>query len=153
MVISAAAWEQPGSHGEGLARYIGRARYNLRRQEMARQRREVVYELLVTYGWSTPGVLGVIAAELGWSTATICRDRNMLRRSLLASLEHQRPRHRRTDTHTARTVATPAPWHARHAATSSDYGPAGVASLPPGLRPTPPATLAGPIALLSQVSD
>jgi hypothetical protein len=63
---------------------IGRQRYNAERQELARQRRAVVHELLVTYGWHTPGVLGLIAAELSWSTATICRDRKMLRRSLLA---------------------------------------------------------------------
>jgi hypothetical protein len=79
-VIAAAVWEQPGSHAVGLARYIGRARYNLRRQAQARQRRAQVYHRLQAYGWDTPGVLRVIAAELRVSTATVCRDRQALAR-------------------------------------------------------------------------
>jgi len=80
MVIAAAHWRQPGSHAVGLARFIGRAKYNLARQEVARQRRAVVYELLVMYGWDTPGVLGVIADALGVSCSTACRDRKALAR-------------------------------------------------------------------------
>jgi hypothetical protein len=81
MVIAPTSWRQPGSHAVGLARYIGRAKLNLARQEVARQRRAEVYTLLEEYGWDTPGVLGVIAAELGgWSVATICRDRKALAR-------------------------------------------------------------------------
>jgi hypothetical protein len=46
MVIAAAHWRQPGSHAVGLARFIGRAKYHLARQEQARQRQAEVYALL-----------------------------------------------------------------------------------------------------------
>jgi len=80
MVISAASWRCPRSREEGRARLIGREKYNAWRRQAARERREVVRELLLTLGWDRPGVLREIAAQLGVSASTICRDRQRLDR-------------------------------------------------------------------------
>ena len=83
MVISAAAWHHPRNAEEGRARLIGRDQYNAWRRQAAGERREVVRELLLEYGWDRKGVLRVIAAQLNVTAATICRDRQRLEQSLL----------------------------------------------------------------------
>jgi hypothetical protein len=82
MTISRNNWSHPLSHDVAKARVIGRERYNTWRREAAGARREQVLELLLVYGWDTPGVLGWIAAQLLVSPSTICRDRQKLLRMM-----------------------------------------------------------------------
>jgi hypothetical protein len=82
MTISRINWSHPPSHDVAKARLIGRERYNTWRREAAGARREQVLELLLVYGWDTPGVLGWIAAQLLVSPSTICRDRQKLLRTM-----------------------------------------------------------------------
>jgi hypothetical protein len=82
MTISRIKWSHPPNQGVAKARLVGRERYNTWRREAAGARREQVLELLLVYGWDTPGVLGWIAAQLLVSPSTICRDRQQLLRTM-----------------------------------------------------------------------
>jgi hypothetical protein len=80
MHISRADCRHPPSYQAARARLIGRQKYHAWRQEQARHRRHRVGALLQVYGWSRRGVLRLIAAEVGASVATVCRDRQALAR-------------------------------------------------------------------------
>jgi hypothetical protein len=82
MTISRIKWSHPPNQGVAKAQLVGRERYNTWRREAAGARREQVLELLLVYGWDTPGVLGWIAAQLLVSPSTICRDRQQLLRTM-----------------------------------------------------------------------
>jgi DNA invertase Pin-like site-specific DNA recombinase len=59
---------------QAFKRAGGRRRYNERRQEEARARRDEVSRLLDLYGERRRGTLAKIAREMGVSRATITRD-------------------------------------------------------------------------------
>ena len=66
-------WSTPVSWDEVCKRARGRANYNARRRLAARLRQRQVLRLVARFGWKY-GVQSLIAAHLGVSRATICRD-------------------------------------------------------------------------------
>ena len=75
-------WSHPPSRDVARARLIGRRRYNELRQTLAGERADIVFELLVQYGWDHWGTLTKIAGELGVHKSTVCRDRQRIERSM-----------------------------------------------------------------------
>lgn len=83
MTVMRRDWSHPASHGEAKARLIGRVRYLEERRQLAGERREVVFELLLQYGFDSWGSCSRIARELGCHRSTITRDRRAILRGLL----------------------------------------------------------------------
>jgi hypothetical protein len=83
MNVSKREWSHPSSHGEAKARLIGRVRYREARQQAAREREEVVFQLLLERGWDRWGIITAIAKELGLHKSIVCRDRQRIVRSML----------------------------------------------------------------------
>jgi hypothetical protein len=83
MNVSKHEWSHPASHGQAKARLIGRVRYRETRQQAAREREEIIFQLLVERGWDTWGIISSIAKELGINKSIVCRDRQRIMRSML----------------------------------------------------------------------
>jgi DNA invertase Pin-like site-specific DNA recombinase len=58
-------------------------RYNQERRQAAGERQELVFELLLQYGFDNWGTLARIARELGVNRSTILRDKQRILRSML----------------------------------------------------------------------
>jgi hypothetical protein len=84
MNVSKREWSHPVSYGQAKARLIGRVRYREGRQQAAREREEIVFQLLVERGWDRWGIVTAIAKELGLNKSIVCRDRQRILRSMLA---------------------------------------------------------------------
>jgi hypothetical protein len=81
--MTRAKWRQRTSWDVVCARQAGRKKWNEQRRRFAGQRRDMVFELLVEYGFDTWGVLSRIAREIGCHRSTIMRDRRAIWRSML----------------------------------------------------------------------
>jgi tRNA(Glu) U13 pseudouridine synthase TruD len=77
-------WMQRTDWNTVCARAAGRRKYNEERRRFAAARRdELVWPLLLKYGWDTCGVVTRVAEALGISKATASRDRRAILRSML----------------------------------------------------------------------
>lgn len=73
-------WSQPTSNDAAYRRAGGRARYNLKRFDVAFKRRQSLL-LLLRHKAPRRGDLAHLARQLGVSKATVCRDVAQLKQS------------------------------------------------------------------------
>ena len=64
MTLTRTQWRTRTDWSSVCARASGRRKYNEERRKWAGERQDVVFELLLQYGWDTWGVLTKIADEL-----------------------------------------------------------------------------------------
>jgi hypothetical protein len=77
-------WHQPTDWNVVCARAAGRRKYNERRRLFAAQVcDELVWPLLLKYGFDSWGVCARIGREIGVSRATVCRYRQRILKALV----------------------------------------------------------------------
>src|SRR5690348_9122753 len=90
-------WSEPTSREVMVRRAGGRRRINAERKLAVRARREQVECLMACY-WDRPDFLASLAAELGVSESTICRDLEALGlRELIRAVRQEERARRKVD--------------------------------------------------------
>jgi DNA invertase Pin-like site-specific DNA recombinase len=83
MNVSKVHWSHPVDYQQAKSWLIGRQRYHQERRQAMGERCDVVFEMLLQYGWASWGTLTKIARELQVHRSTITRDKQRILRAML----------------------------------------------------------------------